>query len=139
MTGAIDGIRVVEVEEGTTLAHAGKLLRDLGAEVIKIEPPGGDAVRTHGPFPSDEPDPAHSGMFIFLNGGKQGNRLDLETAEGRAGLVSLVAGADVLLHCFQPAAAKRLGLASRTPSTRRAARRAGAHTIQDSMVASARE
>ena len=110
MAGAIDGIRVIEVGEGKALGHAGKLLRDLGAEVIKIEPPGGDALREYGPFPSDEPDPANSGMFIFLNGGKQGSRLDIEAADGREALASLLDGADVLLHSFQPAAAKRLGL-----------------------------
>lgn len=110
MPGALDGVRVVEVGEGKTLAHAGKLLRDLGAEVIKIEPAGGDAMRAYGPFPSDKPDPAHSGMFIFLNGGKRGTRLDVETSEGGEGLVSLIDGTDVLLHSFQPAEAKRLGL-----------------------------
>ena len=108
--GAIDGIRVVEVGEGKALAYAGKLFHGLGAEVIKVERPGGDAMRAYGPFPSDKPDPAHSGMFIFLNGGKRGSRLDVETANGREELVSLLDGADVLLHSFQPAAAKRLGL-----------------------------
>ena len=110
MPGALDGIRVVELGEGKALAYAGKLLRDLGSEVIKVEPPGGDALRAYGPFPSDEPNPTHSGMFIFLNGGKRGTHLDLETAEGREGLVSLVEGADVLLHSFPPAVATRLGL-----------------------------
>ena len=110
MAGALDGIRVVEVGEGKALAYAGKLFHGLGAEVIKIEPPGGDAMRAYGPFPSEEPDPVHSGMFIFLNGGKRGSRLDVETANGREELVSLLDGADVLLHSFQPAAAKRLGL-----------------------------
>ncbi len=110
MAGALDGIRVVEVGQGKAVSYAGKLLRDLGAEVIKIEPPGGDALREYGPFPSDEPDPERSGMFIFLNGGKGGLHLDLETADGRAGLVSLLDGADVLLHSFQPAEAQRLGL-----------------------------
>ncbi len=110
MAGAIEGVRVIEVGSGNALAYAGKLLRDLGAEVIKIEPPGGDALRDYGPFPSDEPDPAHSGMFIYLNGGKRGTCLDVETGDGREGLVSLLDGADVLLHSFQPAAAKRLGL-----------------------------
>ncbi len=110
MAGALDGIRVVEVGQGKAVAYAGKLLRDLGAEVIKIEPPGGDAMREYGPFPSDEPDPERSGMFIFLNGGKRGTRLDVETADGGDGLVALLDGADVLLHSFQPAEAARLGL-----------------------------
>ena len=110
MAGALDGIRVVEVGEGKALAYAGKLLRNLGSEVIKVEPPGGDALRAYGPFPGDDPNAEHSGLFIFMNGGKRGTRLDLDTAEGREGINSLLEGADVLLHSFQPAAAKRLGL-----------------------------
>ena len=107
---AIDGIRVVEVGEGKALSYAGKLLRDLGAEVIKVEPPGGDTIRDYGPFPSDKPDPTQSGMFIFLNGGKRGACLDVETDDGRDRLNDLLDGADVLLHSFQPTAAKSLGL-----------------------------
>ena len=110
MPEALDGIRVIEVGEGKAVAYGGKLLRDLGCEVIKIEPPGGDALRSYGPFPGDKPNPEHSGLFIFMNGGKRGTRLDIETAEGRKDLVSLLEGADVLLHSFQPAEAKRLGL-----------------------------
>ena len=110
MAGALDGIRVVEVGEGKALAYAGKLLRDLGSEVIKVEPPGGDALRGYGPFPDDEPNPEHSGLFIFMNGGKRGTRIDLKTGDGRERLASLLEGADVLLHSFRPAEAKRLGL-----------------------------
>ena len=79
MAGALDGIRVVEVGEGKALAYAGKLLRNLGSEVIKVESPGGDALRGYGPFPDDEPNPEHSGLFIFMNGGKRGTRIDLKT------------------------------------------------------------
>ena len=110
MSGALAGIRVVEVGEGKALAYGGKLLRGLGAEVIKVEPPGGDALRSYGPFQKNEPNPEHSGLFIFMNGGKRGARLDLETAEAREGLTSLLNGADVLLHSFQPARAAELGL-----------------------------
>ena len=110
MAGALAGLRVVEAGEGKALAYGGKLLRGLGAEVIKVEPPGGDALRAYGPFPGNEPNPEHSGLFIFMNGGKRGTRLDLETAEAREGLTALLEDADVLLHSFQPAKAKRLGL-----------------------------
>ena len=111
MSGALAAVRIVEVGEGKALAYAGKLLHDLGAEVIKVEPPGGDALRAYGPFPGDEPNPERSGLFIFMNGGKRGTRLDLETGDAREGLTSLLDGADVLLHSFQPSEAKRLGLA----------------------------
>ena len=110
MAGALSDIRVVEVGEGKAVAYAGKVLRDLGAEVIKVEPPDGDALRAYGPFPADEPNAEHSGLFIFMNGGKRGTRLDIDTANGRDALGSLLEGADVLLHPFQPAEAARLGL-----------------------------
>ena len=51
MTGAVAGLRVVEAGGGKAIAYAGRLLRGLGATVIKIEPPEGDALRRHGPFP----------------------------------------------------------------------------------------
>ena len=114
MANALHGIRVIESGETSASAYAGKLLRDLGAEVIKVEPPSGDPLRSYGPFPGDLPDPEHSGMFIYLNGGKRGTRLDLTADEGRAAFDDLLAGADVLLHSFQPARARELGLAHET-------------------------
>ena len=104
MAGALDGIRVVEVGEGKALAYGGKLLRDLGAEVIKVEPQGGDALRTYGPFPGDEPNPEHSGLFIFMNGGKRGTSLDLETGDGREGLTSLL---EAPTCCSTPSSRRR--------------------------------
>ena len=110
MTGAVAGLRVVEAGGGKAIAYAGRLLRGLGATVIKIEPPEGDALRRHGPFPADQPDPEHSGQFIYLNGGKDGARLDLTTGGGRAAIEALLAGADVLLHSFRPQETRALRL-----------------------------
>ncbi len=110
MAHALDGIRIVEVGEGKQLAYCGKLLRDLGAEVIKVEPPDGDQLRLHGPFPGDEPGPEQSGLFIYFNGGKQGARLDLGRAGDRAALGRLIDGADVLLLGMRPSQARAAGL-----------------------------
>ena len=110
MAHALDGIRIVEVGEGKQLAYCGKLLRDLGAEVIKVEPPHGDQLRLHGPFPNDEPGAEQSGLFIYFNGGKRGARLDLERAEGRAALQRLLDDADVLLMGMRPSQARAAGL-----------------------------
>ena len=110
MPSALEGLRVVEVGEGKALAYCGKLLRDLGAEVIKVEPPDGDTLRSHGPFPQDVPDPERSGLFIYFNGGKRGARHDLATDEGRAGVRSLLEGADLLLHSLPPSEARAAGL-----------------------------
>ena len=105
---ALDGLRVIEAGEGKALAYAGKLLRDLGAELIKVESPAGDALRREGPFPGDVPDPERSGLFVYLNGGKRGIRLDLTAATDRDRLDALLDGADVLLHSFRPSEAQRL-------------------------------
>src|SRR5690606_33718024 len=86
------------------------LLRDLGADVVKVEPLQGDGLRRYGTFPGDRPDPESSGMFVYLNGGKRGARLDVWTPEGRAALRPLIEGADVVLHSFRPGDAARLGL-----------------------------
>ena len=110
MAGALDGLRIVEAGEGKQLAYCGKLLRDLGAEVIKVEPPEGDRLRLHGPFPGGEPDPERSGLFIYLNGGKRGARLDLGAAAGRAALRRLIGGADALLLGMRPSQARAAGV-----------------------------
>ena len=110
MANALHGIRVLEVGDTKAVGYAGKLLRDLGAEVVKVERTGGDALREYGPFPHDVPDLEHSGMFIYLNGGKRGIRVDLATTDGRAAFDALLADADVLLHSFQPARVRELGL-----------------------------
>ena len=59
------------------------MIADLGAEVIKVEPPGGDLTRRRGPFPNDQPDPEKSGIFIYLNANKRGAVADLKRPEGR--------------------------------------------------------
>ena len=110
MASALEGLRIVEVGAGKQLAYCGKLLRDLGAEVIKVEPPGGDQLRRHGPFPNDEPGLEQSGLFIYLNGGKRGARLDLGRPEGRAALRALVDEADVLLLGLRPSQALAAGV-----------------------------
>ena len=110
MSGAFDGIRILEVGQGKALAYAGKLLRDLGAEVVKVEPPAGDALRRYGPFPGDAADPERSGLFVYLNGGKRGARLDLARSADRAAFEALVDGADVVMHSSPPSEARALGL-----------------------------
>jgi crotonobetainyl-CoA:carnitine CoA-transferase CaiB-like acyl-CoA transferase len=97
--GPLDGIRVLEV--GTMLAgpYATMMLADLGAEVTKIEPPGGDISRQ-----------VSEAYFASLNRGKRSVRLDLTTADGQTGLGELVADAHALLVNLKPSAIHRLGL-----------------------------
>ena len=83
-------------------ALCGKLLADLGADVIKIEPPEGDPTRRLPPFKDDEPHPERSLRFISLNANKRGITLDLGTAAGAQSFRTLVTGADVLLEDGPP-------------------------------------
>lgn len=99
---ALGGVRVVDLSQGIAGPYCTKLLADLGAEVIKIEPPTGDYTRRLGPFPGDVPDPEKSGLFIHLNGGKKSVVLDIDADDGRAALGKLLASADVLVESEMP-------------------------------------
>ena len=79
----IGAIRIVECGEGVSAAYGAKLVADLGAEVVKIEPPEGDLTRRRGPFPANRYDPEKSGLFIYLNTNKRSVTADLRGAEGR--------------------------------------------------------
>ena len=82
-TAALEGMRVIEDGGGIAASYAGKLLADLGADVIKVEPPAGDVVRRQPPFIADQPGPDRSGLQLFLDTNKRSLRLNLETAAGR--------------------------------------------------------
>lgn len=79
------------------VAYAGKLLADLGAETIKVEPPEGDPLRRVGPFAGGEANGENSLMFVYANSNKKSVVADLETDEGVRVLKGLVRTADVLM------------------------------------------
>ena len=95
MTRALDGVRVLELASGVAGPYCGRLLAGLGADVIKVEPPGGDWTRCEGPFPGDIEDGEKSGLFLHLNARKRGALLQDFDLEG------WLAGADVLLLSHQ--------------------------------------
>ena len=112
MTGAqgpLAGLRVLELadEKGQ---FCGKLLGDLGADVVKIEPPGGERCRHVGPFLDDIPHPERSLYFWYYNTSKRGITLNLETADGRRLFARLAATSDVILETFRPGLLVSLGL-----------------------------
>jgi crotonobetainyl-CoA:carnitine CoA-transferase CaiB-like acyl-CoA transferase len=108
---ALTGLRIIEYSTSIAAAASGKMLADLGAEVIKVEPPRtGDPARHHGPFPNDIPDPERSGLFLYLNTNKRGITLDPALPSGRDLLHRLLAEADVFLHNWSSAEAAALGL-----------------------------
>jgi crotonobetainyl-CoA:carnitine CoA-transferase CaiB-like acyl-CoA transferase len=107
--GPLVGVRVVELASEIA-AWAGKLMGDMGADVVLVEPPGGHHTRTYAPFVDDIPHPDRSLWFWNYNSSKRGVTLDLETPGGRDALRRLLAGADVFLEGEPPGALARLGL-----------------------------
>ena len=95
---AFDGLRVLELGDFISAAYGTKLLADLGADVVKVEPPGGDSVRRHGPFPGDEPNPEAGALHLFLNASKRGITADLDRPEDRERVRDLARRADLVLH-----------------------------------------
>lgn len=107
---ALDDLRIIEWcdEKG---AWAGKLLADMGAELIKIEPPGcGDATRQYGPFVDDSPDPERSLWFWNYNTGKKSVTLDVTSEQGQALFRKLVKSADIVIESQPPGHAASLGI-----------------------------
>lgn len=98
MTGLLDGMRVLDAGIWRPVPHATQMLADLGAQVLKIEPPGGDPMRT---FPE---------LFRDIAGHKRSIELNLRSPEGQARALELVAGADVFCEGWRPGVAARLGL-----------------------------
>jgi crotonobetainyl-CoA:carnitine CoA-transferase CaiB-like acyl-CoA transferase len=88
----------------------GKILGDLGADVIKIEKPGGDDSRNLGPFYQDEPHAEKSLFWFAMNTSKRSITLDVETADGRDIFARLAAGADFIIESFAPGYMDNLGL-----------------------------
>ena len=111
---ALEGLRVVEIAGDIAGPYCTKLLVDLGAEVTKIEPPSGDPLRRWGPFPGGVADPDRSGLFEYLNAGKLGATLDLESDASAAG--RLIAHAHLLVDGMRPGALDRAGLDAHTLS-----------------------
>ena len=108
----LTGLKVLDCGENVSAPYAAKLMADLGAEVIKVEPPvSGDVARSRGPFPREhQDDREYSGLFLALNTSKRGVTIDLTHPEGRTLLDRLVKHADVLIHNYTTSRAAGLGL-----------------------------
>ncbi len=107
ITRALDGLTVVDVTQGVCGPMASMLLAELGAQVIKVEPPGGDYARGYGPPFLDD---GESPSYFFLNRNKRVTTLDLESQQGQSGLRELLKTADFFLEDLGPGQAERLGL-----------------------------
>jgi crotonobetainyl-CoA:carnitine CoA-transferase CaiB-like acyl-CoA transferase len=106
---ALDDIRVLDLTQDLG-GYCTKLLADLGADVIKIEPPSGDPARNVPPFYHDEAGLERSLYFFNLNTNKRSVTLDLDSAAGRAAFEQLVLTADIIVESFPPGYLDGLGL-----------------------------
>jgi crotonobetainyl-CoA:carnitine CoA-transferase CaiB-like acyl-CoA transferase len=106
---ALKGTRVVEISN-ERIAFAGKLMGDMGADVVLVEAPGGDPSRKYGPFVDDEPDSEKSLYWWHYNTSKRGIVLDLDLDAAREAFTKLIASADVLIESEMPGRLAALGL-----------------------------
>ena len=110
LPAALDDIKILDISQGISGSYCAKLLADFGADVIKVEPPGGELLRSLGPFFNDDPHPEKSLIHIVLNNNKRGITLNLETSSGARLLKRLVERADVVIENYQPGYLDSLGL-----------------------------
>ncbi len=106
MSGPLEGVRIIEMTSVVLGPWACQILGDLGADVIKVEPPFGDSNRQLGPGRN----PGMCALFITCNRNKRSVVLDLKQESGKAALLKMVETADVVVHNLRPPAIKRLGL-----------------------------
>jgi CoA:oxalate CoA-transferase len=102
---ALDGIRILDLTRNIAGPVATMMAAEMGADVIKVEPPGGDEMRTWPPFIDGQ-----SVYFISCNRGKRSISLDLKSAEGKALFLDLLKHADVLVENYRPNTLEKLGL-----------------------------
>jgi crotonobetainyl-CoA:carnitine CoA-transferase CaiB-like acyl-CoA transferase len=105
MAGPLEGVRIIDLTTMISGPVATMLLGDQGADVIKVEPLGGDLVRHLGPNRG-----GMTGTFLTANRSKRSVALDLKTPAGRAALERLIGTADVFVQNFRPGTAERMGL-----------------------------
>lgn len=105
--GPLAGVRVLELGALVAAPYCGMLLADMGADVIKVEPPEGDMARHFAPFVHEE-----SAFFMSVNRGKRSVQLDLKREEHRECARAIAADADVVLHNFRSGVVDRLGVSA---------------------------
>jgi crotonobetainyl-CoA:carnitine CoA-transferase CaiB-like acyl-CoA transferase len=112
--GPLRGLRVIDLTQMLAGPYCTMLLADLGADVIKVEPPGGDMTRFTGPFFPEDQEHAYGGYFGSINRNKRSIVVDLKTEEGKDVLRRMAASSPVLVENFRAGVMERLGLAWET-------------------------
>lgn len=106
---ALHGLRVLDLC-GHATQYCGRMLAQMGADVVLVEPPGGASTRREGPFLEQHPHPERSLPFAYFNQGKRGMCLDLEQAQGQSLLRELARSADILIEAEPAGLMERRGL-----------------------------
>lgn len=101
----LEGVRVIDLSQVMAGPYCSMLLADMGAEVIKVEPPQGENTRTWPPYKGGE-----SAAFMAINRNKKGISLNLKSEEGKKVFYDLIKSADVIVENFRPGVVKRLGV-----------------------------
>src|ERR1700744_2775686 len=104
-TGPLAGVRVIDLTAMGMGPYCTNIMADMGADVIKLEPPQGENTR----YISVGPTPGMSGVFVNVNRGKRSVVLDLQTDAGACALRSLIETADVFIHSMRAKAITKLG------------------------------
>jgi len=110
MPQPLEGLRVLEFGTFVSAPYCGKLFAGYGADVIKVEPPGGDISRAHGPFKDGAVNREASPLFLYLNTGKRSVELDAGAPAGREAFLRLVEQTNVVIENYRPADLRALGL-----------------------------
>ncbi len=107
MVAPLEGVKIVEMTSVVLGPYACQMLGDLGADIIKIEAPGGDTNRRLGPYRKNKD---MASLFLGCNRNKRSIMLDLKSERGRDAALDIMRDADVVVHNFRPGAMERLGL-----------------------------
>jgi len=102
MAELLEGIRVLDLSDWVAGSYAGRLLADYGADVIKVERPGGSATRREAPYAGDDPNIEKSALFLHLNANKRSITLDFMTERGAAIARDLAAKFDIVIEDYAP-------------------------------------
>ena len=117
---ALSGLTVLDLSEGYAGGYCTKILRDLGAGVIKVETPKiGEVCRGYGPFLNDDPNLETSAPFLYLNAGKKSITLDVTDRRSKDIVRRLAEKSDILVESYQPGFMSELGLSYEVLSVNR--------------------
>ncbi len=108
--GVFEGVKVLDISQDIAGSFCARLLADYGADVIKVEPSSGSALRQMGPFFKDDPHPEKSLFFLVTNLNKRGITLNIDSPEGAGLFRKLAQDADVVVESYKPGYLSGLGL-----------------------------